>query len=371
MGVTDMNLVQNFTTSNPCYTNGQYIRPQGLMLHSVGCPQENPDVFRNTWDKPNAGVGVHYVVGAEKAIQCLKDNMRAWHCGGAGNDRYISCEMTEPNTIRYTGGSNFIDNNPAHSKAHVVATYNNAVELFAEKCKQYGFDPMTDIISHKEGALRGIASNHGDPDHILSRYGLSMDTFRRDVKAKMQGSTGGGGNNKPSSNMYRVRKSWSDTKSQIGAYRNLDSAINLCKQHSGYKVFNSNGSQVYPTAPSNGQLYRVRKSWGDAKSQIGAYRNLDSAKALCDRNRGYSVFDEKGNRVYDSSSSSGSVSGSYVVKINVTGLNIRSGAGTGYSVVGSINDKGCYTIVETKGEWGKLKSGKGWIYMGSGYATRI
>ena len=365
-----MNLVQEFTTKNPCYTNGQYIKPQGMMLHSVGCPQPNPDVFRNTWNRPDAGVGVHYVVGATKAIQCLQDNMRAWHCGGAGNDRYISCEMTEPSTITYTGGSNFVDNNPAASRQHVVATYNNAVELFAEKCKQYGFDPMTDIISHKEGALRGIASNHGDPDHILHRYGLSMDTFRRDVKAKMQGSTGGGGTNSSGGEMYRVRTSWANAKSQIGAYRSLESAKNLCKQHSGYKVYNSKGQQVYPTAPVSGTIYRVRKSWSDAKSQIGAYRNIESAKNLCRQHAGYSVFDSRGNSVYSNSGSTGGT-GSYVVKVNVQGLNIRSGAGTNYTITGQINDMGCYTIIATNGEWGKLKSGKGWIFMGSGYATRI
>ena len=46
-------------------------------------------------------------------------------------------------------------------------------------------------------------------------------------------------------------------------------------------------------------VYRVRKSANDAKSQIGAYRNLDSAKALADKNSGYSVFEkDSGKLVY-------------------------------------------------------------------------
>jgi N-acetylmuramoyl-L-alanine amidase len=45
-------------------------------------------------------------------------------------------------------------------------------------------------------------------------------------------------------------------------------------------------------------LYRVRKSWNDAKSQVGAYRILDNAKAECDKHPGYSVYDEAGNAVY-------------------------------------------------------------------------
>ncbi|ADY54894.1 cell wall hydrolase/autolysin [Syntrophobotulus glycolicus DSM 8271] len=51
------------------------------------------------------------------------------------------------------------------------------------------------------------------------------------------------------------------------------------------------------------QLYRVRKTWEDAKSQVGAYRILENAKVECDKNPGYSVFDEKGQKVYPLSSS--------------------------------------------------------------------
>ena len=51
----------------------------------------------------------------------------------------------------------------------------------------------------------------------------------------------------------------------------------------------------------------------------------------------------------------------YLVKVTANVLNIREGAGTNYKVVGQIKDKGTYTIVETKNNWGKLKSGAGWI----------
>lgn len=49
-----------------------------------------------------------------------------------------------------------------------------------------------------------------------------------------------------------------------------------------------------PTAP----LYRVRKSWADEKSQVGAYKSLENAKKECDKHKGYSVFDENGKAVY-------------------------------------------------------------------------
>lgn len=101
-----------------------------------------------------------------------------------------------------------------------------------------------------------------------------------------------------SDNLYRVRKSWGDVKSQTGAYKSLDNAKAECGD--GYTVYDSNGNAVYTksstTNPVSDQLYRVRKSWSDAKSQLGAYKNLDNAKAECPN--GYTVYDSNGNAVY-------------------------------------------------------------------------
>ncbi|MBR3834997.1 MAG: N-acetylmuramoyl-L-alanine amidase [Lachnospiraceae bacterium] len=63
----------------------------------------------------------------------------------------------------------------------------------------------------------------------------------------------------------------------------------------------------------------------------------------------------------------------YLVKVTADGLNIRTGPGTNYAVVGLITDNGVYTIVEDKIisgiKWGKLKSGAGWIALN--YTTKI
>ncbi len=52
---------------------------------------------------------------------------------------------------------------------------------------------------------------------------------------------------------------------------------------------------------------------------------------------------------------------SFLVKVTTDSLNIRAGAGTNYDVVGCIEDRGVYTIVEEENGWGRLKSGVGWI----------
>ena len=70
-------------------------------------------------------------------------------------------------------------------------------KLFAMLCKQYNLNPTADgvIVSHREGYSRGIASNHGDPEHLWNGLGMgyTMDGFRKAVKAAMGGSTAGGG----------------------------------------------------------------------------------------------------------------------------------------------------------------------------------
>lgn len=58
----------------------------------------------------------------------------------------------------------------------------------------------------------------------------------------------------------------------------------------------------------------------------------------------------------------------YLVKIGIRTLRIRKGPGTNYPVVKFILP-GIYTIVETKGNWGRLKSGLGWICLD--YAGKV
>ena len=51
-------------------------------------------------------------------------------------------------------------------------------------------------------------------------------------------------------------------------------------------------------AESKDSYYRVRKSWEDAKSQLGAYKVLANAKKCADKNPGYTVYDPNGKAVY-------------------------------------------------------------------------
>ena len=192
-----MKLVKSILTKNPCYKAGKKITVKGLMLHSVGCPQPRASVFISSWNRADFNSAcVHaFIDGNDGTVyQTLPWNHRGWHCAsgknGSGNNTHIGVEMCEPSCIKYTGGSTFTCSDMITARAVAKRTYEAAVELFAMLCQEYGLDPLADgvILSHAEGHKRGIASNHGDPEHLWKQLGMgyTMDGFRKDVKAAMK-----------------------------------------------------------------------------------------------------------------------------------------------------------------------------------------
>ena len=109
--------------------------------------------------------------------------------GYTSNDTHIGVEMCEPACIKYTQGAAFTCSDMTTAWKNCETAYKSAVELFAYLCSKFGFDPLADgvIVSHCEGHKRGIASNHGDPEHLWNGLGMAytMDGFRKDVAAAM------------------------------------------------------------------------------------------------------------------------------------------------------------------------------------------
>ncbi len=183
-------------TKNECYKVGQKIKPIGIVVHSTGANNTElrryiaPDdgiigknQYNNHWNqlRPSGRqVCVHGFIGTDKngvirAYQTLPWDMRGWHAGsgakGSANDGYVSFEICEDST---------------NNKAYAVETYNMAVELCAHLKKLYPTIKIENIIGHYEAAAKGIASNHGDPQHWWKKHGLTMEQFRKDVQKKVE-----------------------------------------------------------------------------------------------------------------------------------------------------------------------------------------
>ena len=121
---------------------------------------------------------------------------------------------------------------------------------------------------------------------------------------------------------------------------------------------------------STDNLYRVRKKWKDAKTQLGAFSNLQSAINLATKNTAYKVFDSNGKQVFtETTKAPKKVNNEFLVRVTASALNVRSGPSAKNKINGTIRDKGTYTIVDTNGSWGRLKSGAGWISLK--YAKKI
>ena len=181
-----MEIIEAFAAKNECYQVGAPLRPQGLMLHSIGTPQPSAAVLARYFDQYQPGgqsVCVHAFVQADGTVyQTLPWETIAWHCGGSANSTHIGVEMTEPGAgMAY-----------AEAAEQITGTYHAAVELFVQLCETYGLDPLADgvIIGHAEGHRRGVASNHADPEYLWRQYGMgfTMDGFRADVAEAMAGT---------------------------------------------------------------------------------------------------------------------------------------------------------------------------------------
>lgn len=270
-----MNIIQSYLTKNGCYKAGETIKPKGIMLHSVGCNQPSAAVFVKSFNKSGLEVCPHaFVDGNTGDIhQTLPWNRRGWHGGGSSNDTHIGIELCEPSQIKYTSGSAFTCSNKEKAKAVVKTTYNAAVELFAYLCEEYNLDPLADgvIISHSEGYKRGVASNHGDVEHLWNGLdtGYTMDGFRKAVSEKMskkEPATNKEVSTETNGKLYRV---------QTGAFRVKDYANNLAAKlkASGFSTY-----IVY----ENG-LYKV---------QVGAFGVKSNAQAMLEKlkSAGYDGF---------------------------------------------------------------------------------
>ena len=73
----------------------------------------------------------------------------------------------------------------------------------------------------------------------------------------------------------------------------------------------------------------------------------------------YAVFDWNGKEVYRAAGAKVP----FLVRVTKM-MEIRKGPGTSYGKAERKCPVGIFTIVQVKGDWGRLKSGAGWIQLG-------
>lgn len=189
-------IIESFIKNFSDYGEKRSGELDSMELHGIGTAQNTGLVVKNNMNVSKPSGAVHYICDAEKSgtvYQLLPDDNTAWADAGYGNRHSITVELMESDYMRYTTGTaNYTVTNDAKFKADIMRAYNTAVEFFAMKCKEYGWNPMDRlpnglhrVYSHNEARAKGLASSHVDPDHVWSQLGLTMDGFRKAVLAEI------------------------------------------------------------------------------------------------------------------------------------------------------------------------------------------
>lgn len=171
----------------------------------------------------NNQVSYHYAVDDIRAVQGIPEDQNTWNAGdggsGKGNRKSIAIEIC----YSKSGGDRF-------TKAEQNAAY-----LAAAILKQRGWD-ISHLRKHQDWS--GKYCPHRTLDMGWERFVSMVQSYLTGASQVVQNQVTITGNE-----LYRVRKSWSDTSSQIGAYTNLDNAKAACIQ--GYSIYNKSGNVVY------------------------------------------------------------------------------------------------------------------------------
>lgn len=351
-----LNIIKAHAVNNLCYIVAQKMIPQGIVVHSTGA--NNPNLKRyvdavdevgvnqysNHWNTATPGgrkVCVHAFIGYDKnkevrVAEILPLNICSWGVGKGKKGSY----NTSPAYIQFEICEDNLTDKSYYQKAFAVAA-----EYCAELCQSYNIG-VDNIVGHCEAYKKGYGSNHGDPEHWMNKFGETMDDFRKQV-----------------SEILKTNEGIRENKKEPAAENTLIEKGDLVSIASNATYYNG---KSMPSWVKTQNWYVANTPAGD---RVVIDKNEKGTNSIC------SPIHKKYLAVVKKASTSDCAHAThkietnncpYRVKVTVDCLYIRKGAGTNSAKVGSITDRGIYTIVEEKmgagaTKWGKLKSGAGWI----------
>lgn len=207
----------------------------------------------------------NYGIGTDgKVSLCVEEKNRSWCSSSNANDqRAVTIECASDKTEPYAMNSRVYDS--LIKLCTDICKRNGKKKLlwFGDRNKTLNYTPKSDemvLTVH-----RWFANKSCPGGWLYARLG--------DLAAKVTAALGSTSESKPASNkkqLYRVRKTWADSKSQKGAFSVLANAKKCVDSNKGYSVFDENGKKVYPadapgTKKSIDAIARevIRGDWGN------------------------------------------------------------------------------------------------------------
>ena len=255
-------------------------------------------------------------------------------------------DYLETNVILNNSGGNTNNNTSNNTgNSNAITTQSGTIKVNGALNVRSGAGTNYSVIgSLSNGAKVEIVETSGSWYKIKygSGYGYVSKDYVTVSSSSNSGSTNTGNNNAGNS---------SATTTQSGTIK-VNGALNVRSgAGTSYSVIGSlsNGANV--------EIVETSGSWCKIKYGSGyGYVSKDYVTVSSSSNSGSS----------SSSSSSTTTTQSGTVKAS-GGLNVRSGTGTSYSVIGSLSNGSQVEIVETSGSWYKIKYGSGYGYVSKDY----
>lgn len=291
----------------------------------------------NCFVKTSRKASCNYGIGTDGRVCLVVDEAnRSWCSSNAANDqRAVTIECASDSTAPYA----FNDK-----------VYNKLIDLCVDICKRNGKNTLL-WIEDKKTALayspksnemlltvhRWFAAKSCPGDWMMNK----MAEFAATVTSKLGGTS--------------TTSSTSDAET---AFPQVPFTVTVLIDNLNYRATPSNSGVVKGrTGKGVFTITKLSGKWGQMKGTncwiyLGnpSYVTIGSTVAAT---------------ASSTTSSSSSSSSSYLVQVTASALNIRKGPSTKYSIVGTIKNKGTFTIVDEQDGWGLLKSYQtnrnGWI----------
>lgn len=194
------------------------------------------------------GYSAHVYVDDTEAYQALPYNRGAWHVGVNYGGRLFGT-VNNRNSV---GIEMCVQAGYNYEKA-----FQNTVQVCKQLMKQLGI-PADRVVQHYDVCAKNC------PSAIRAKG--DWNRFKQLIGAKTATPT--------VDKYYRTRKSWADSKSQIGAYKSLENAKKEWKQ--GYTIYDWNGKAVYPVQTSKKAVVLT----GKFETQLPIIRKGNSGVAV-------------------------------------------------------------------------------------------
>ena len=380
--------------------------PIGICMHNTAnsAPATNEINYMNS---NNYQVSYHLAVDENQAIQGLPFDRNGWHAGdgnGQGNRKHIGIEIARSTS----------------NDANVFAkAERRAAAVVAKLCQTYGWS-TSNVLAHRDFASKNCPhrTNMGAFRKLVNEALAGKLTVEGPGTAGGTSSGSGGttttvkeepasGTGTVTCDVLNVRSGPGTSNSVIGSLKRGNSVAVKAKSNGWYKVSYGSGTgwvcgdylsvgqsspakapaQSKPSSPSSsggsagrisgtgGAGVNVRSGAGTRYGRIGGLAEGASVTIVGQSGGWYQIkygsgtgwvcgdYVKKTSGGSSGGSSSGGTSTGKVSGTGGSGLNVRSGAGTGYGRIGGLGEGASVTIVGQSNGWYKIKygSGTGWV----------